>query len=97
MTEGKILIGMMDKYDNDLMSALGAKQREVSLVTTVEQVRAIDAQSGYPDKVNITMTYVRQQANQTRQTKPTKTLSNPNRPQRQQTKIKLLCPLVVYF
>lgn len=62
MTEGKILIGMMDKYDNDLMSALGAKQREVSLATTVEQVRAIDAQSGYPDKVNITMTYVRQQA-----------------------------------
>lgn len=53
---------MMDKYDNDLMSALGAKQREVSLATTVEQVRAIDAQSGYPDKVNITMTYVRQQA-----------------------------------
>ena len=62
MTEGKILIGMMDKYDNDLMSTLGAKQREVSLATTVEQVRAIDAQSGYPDKVNITMTYVRQQA-----------------------------------
>ena len=62
MTKGKILIGMMDKYDNDLMSALGAKQREVSLATTVEQVRAIDAQSGYPDKVNITMTYVRQQA-----------------------------------
>lgn len=29
MTEGKILIGMMDKYDNDLMSALGVKQREV--------------------------------------------------------------------
>lgn len=62
ITEGKILIEMMDKYDNDLMSALGAKRKEVSLATTVEQVRAIDAQSGYPDKVNITMTYVQQQA-----------------------------------
>lgn len=36
MTEGKILVGMMDKYDNDLMSALGAKQKGVSLATTVE-------------------------------------------------------------
>lgn len=62
MTEGKILIGMMDKYDNDLMSALGAKQREVSLATTVEQVRAIDAQSGYPDKVSVTTAYIQQQA-----------------------------------
>lgn len=62
MTAGKILIGMMDKYDNDLMSALGAKRREVSLATTVEQVKTIDAQSGYPDKVNITITYVQQQA-----------------------------------
>lgn len=61
-TEGKILIGMMDKYDNDLMPVLGAKRNEVSLATTVEQVRAIDAQSGYPDKVSITMAYVRQQA-----------------------------------
>ena len=62
ITEGKILIGMMDKYDNDLMSALGAKQREVSLATTVEQVRAIDAQSGYPDKVSVTTAYIQQQA-----------------------------------
>lgn len=62
MTEGKILIGMMDRYDNDLMSALGAKQREVSLATTVEQVRAIDAQSGYPDKVSVTTAYIQQQA-----------------------------------
>lgn len=38
MTEGKILIGMMDKYDNDLMSALGAKQREVSLATTLKKL-----------------------------------------------------------
>lgn len=62
ITEGKILIEMMDKYDNDLMSALGAKQREVSLATTVEQVRAVDVQSGYPDKVSVTTAYIQQQA-----------------------------------
>lgn len=62
MTEGKILIGMMDKYDNDLMSALGAKRREVGLATTVEQVRAVDVQSGYPDKVSVTTAYIQQQA-----------------------------------
>lgn len=62
VTEGKILIEMMDKYDNDLMSALATKRKEVGLATTVEQVRAIDAQSGYPDKVSITMAYVRQYA-----------------------------------
>lgn len=62
MTEGKILVGMMDKYDNDLMSALGAKQKGVSLATTVEQVRAIDAQSGYLDKVSVTTAYIQQQA-----------------------------------
>lgn len=62
MTEGKILIGMMDKYDNDLMSALGAKRREVDLATTVEQVRAVDVQSGYPDKVSVTTAYIQQQA-----------------------------------
>lgn len=61
-TEGKILIGMMDKYDNDLMSALGAKRKEISLASTVEQVRAIDVQSGYPDKISITTAYVQQQA-----------------------------------
>ena len=72
ITEGKILIEMMDKYDNDLMSALGAKRREVSLATTVEQVRAVDAQSGYPDKVNITMTYIQQQAKE-------KDASNPQK------------------
>lgn len=62
ITEGKILIEMMDKYDNDLMSALGAKRREVSLATTVEQVRAVDAQSGYPDKISVTTAYIQQQA-----------------------------------
>lgn len=62
MMEGKILIGMMDKYDNDLMSALGAKRREVGLATTVEQVRAVDVQSGYPDKVSVTTAYIQQQA-----------------------------------
>lgn len=62
ITEGKILIEMMDKYDNDLMSALGAKRKEVSLASTVEQVRAIDAQSGYPDKISVTTAYVQQQA-----------------------------------
>lgn len=36
ITEGKILIGMMDKYDNDLMSALGDKQKQINLATTVE-------------------------------------------------------------
>lgn len=61
-TEGKILIGMMDKYDNDLMSALGAKRKEISLASTVEQVRAIDVQSGYPDKISVTTAYVQQQA-----------------------------------
>lgn len=62
ITEGKILIEMMDKYDNDLMSALGAKRKEVSLASTVEQVRAIDVQSGYPDKISVTTAYVQQQA-----------------------------------
>lgn len=62
MTEGKILIGMMDKYDNDLMSALGDKQKQINLATTVEQVRAIDVQSGYPDKISVTTAYVQQQA-----------------------------------
>lgn len=62
VTEGKILIGMMDKYDNDLMSALGAKWKEVGLATTVEQVRAVDVQSGYPDKISVTTAYVQQQA-----------------------------------
>lgn len=62
ITEGKILIGMMDKYDNDLMSALGTKRREVGLATTVEQVRAVDVQSGYPDKISVTTAYVQQQA-----------------------------------
>lgn len=62
ITEGKILIGMMDKYDNDLMLALGSKRREVGLATTVEQVRAVDVQSGYPDKVSVTMAYIQQQA-----------------------------------
>lgn len=62
ITEGKILIGMMDKYDNDLMSALGDKQKQINLATTVEQVRAIDAQSGYPDKISVTTAYVQQQA-----------------------------------
>ena len=61
-TEGKILIGMMDKYDNDLMSALGTKRKEISLASTVEQVRAIDVQSGYPDKISVTTAYVQQQA-----------------------------------
>lgn len=61
-TEGKILIGMMDKYDNDLMSALGAKRKGISLASTVEQVRAIDVQSGYPDKISVTTAYVQQQA-----------------------------------
>lgn len=60
--EGKILIGMMDKYDNDLMSALGDKQKQINLATTVEQVRAIDVQSGYPDKISVTTAYVQQQA-----------------------------------
>lgn len=36
ITEGKILIGMMDKYDNDLMSALGDKQKQINLATTVD-------------------------------------------------------------
>lgn len=62
ITEGKILIGMMDKYDNDLMSALGDKQKQINLATTVEQVRAIDVQSGYPDKISVTTAYVQQQA-----------------------------------
>lgn len=62
ITEGKILIEMMDKYDNDLMSALGDKRKEISLASTVEQVRAIDVQSGYPDKVSVTTAYVQQQA-----------------------------------
>lgn len=62
MTEGKILIGMMDKYDNDLMSALGDKQKQINLATTVEQVGAIDVQSGYPDKISVTTAYVQQQA-----------------------------------
>ena len=62
ITEGKILIEMMDKYDNDLMLALGSKRREVSLATTVEQVRAVDVQSGYPDKVSVTTAYIQQQA-----------------------------------
>lgn len=62
ITEGKILIGMMDKYNNDLMSALGDKQKQINLATTVEQVRAIDVQSGYPDKISVTTAYVQQQA-----------------------------------
>lgn len=62
ITEGKILTGMMDKYDNDLMSALGDKQKQINLATTVEQVRAIDVQSGYPDKISVTTAYVQQQA-----------------------------------
>ena len=62
ITEGKILIEMMDKYDNDLMSALGTKRKEVSLASTVEQVRAIDAQSGYLDKISVTTACVQQQA-----------------------------------
>lgn len=62
ITEGKILIGMMDKYDNDLMSALGDKQKQINLATTIEQVRAIDVQSGYPDKISVTTAYVQQQA-----------------------------------
>lgn len=62
ITEGKILIGMMDKYDNDLMSALGDKQKQINLATTVEQVRAIDVQSGYPDKISVTTAYIQQQA-----------------------------------
>lgn len=61
-TEDKILIGMMDKYDNDLMSALGAKRKEISLASTVEQVRAIDVQSGYPNKISVTTAYIQQQA-----------------------------------
>lgn len=62
ITEGKILIGMMDKYDNDLMSALGDKQKQINLAITVEQVRAIDVQSGYPDKISVTTAYIQQQA-----------------------------------
>lgn len=62
ITEGKILIGMMDKYDNDLTTALGVKRKEISLATTVEQVRAVDVQSGYPDKVSVTTVYIQQQA-----------------------------------
>lgn len=62
ITEGKILIGMMDKYDNDLTTALGVKRKEISLATTVEQVRAVDVQSGYPDKVSVTTAYIQQQA-----------------------------------
>lgn len=62
ITEGKILIGMMDKYDNDLMSALGDKRKQIDLATTVEQVRAIDVQSGYPDKISVTTAYIQQQA-----------------------------------
>lgn len=62
MTEGKILIGMMDKYDNDLTTALGDKQKQISIATTVEQVRAVDVQSGYPDKVSVTTAYIQQQA-----------------------------------
>lgn len=44
ITEGKILIGMMDKYDNDLTTALGDKQKQISIATTVEQVKAVDVQ-----------------------------------------------------
>lgn len=44
------------------VTMLGDKQKQISLATTVEQVKAVDVQSGYPDKVNITMTYVQQQA-----------------------------------
>lgn len=62
ITEGKILIGMMDKYDNDLTTVLGTKRKEISLATTVEQVRAVDVQSGYPDKVSVTTAYIQQQA-----------------------------------
>ena len=62
ITEGKILIGMMDKYDNDLTTVLGTKRKEISLATTVEQVRAVDIQSGYPDKVSVTTAYIQQQA-----------------------------------
>lgn len=62
MTEGKILIGMMDKYDNDLTTALGDKQKQISIATTVEQVRDVDVQSGYPDKVSVTTAYIQQQA-----------------------------------
>lgn len=62
MTEGEILIGMMDKYDNDLMSALGDKRKQIGIATTVEQVRAVDVQSGYPDKISVTTAYVQQQA-----------------------------------
>ncbi len=72
MTEGEILIGMMDKYDNDLMSALGDKRKQISLATTVEQVRAIDVQSGYPDKISVTTAYVQQQAKE-------KDASNPQK------------------
>lgn len=62
ITEGKILIEMMDKYDNDLTTVLGVKRKEISLATTVEQVRAVDVQSGYPDKVSVTTAYIQQQA-----------------------------------
>lgn len=62
ITEGKILIEMMDKYDNDLTTVLGVKRKEISLATTVEQVRAVDVQPGYPDKVSVTTAYIQQQA-----------------------------------
>lgn len=62
ITEGKILIEMMDKYDNDLTTVLGVKRKEISLATTVERVRAVDVQSGYPDKVSVTTAYIQQQA-----------------------------------
>lgn len=72
ITEGGILIGMMDKYDNDLATALGSKRMEISTATTIEQVKAVDVRSGYPDKVSVTMVYIRQQAEEKNASDPQK-------------------------
>lgn len=72
MTEGRILIGMMDRYDGDLMSVSGAKRKEVGMASTVEQVRAVDVRSGYPDKVSVTTDQIRRQAREEDSSDPRK-------------------------
>lgn len=79
ITEGKVLIGMMDKYDNDLVTALGSKRKEISTATTIEQVKAIDVRSGYPDKIRVTTVYIQQYAKEKDSMDPYKTAVNFSR------------------
>lgn len=57
--EGKSLINVMDFYDNEADAAYRTKLSELNSKTTVEDIEAIDASSGFPDTISLAANQVK--------------------------------------